>query len=205
MIDHNDWRVTVSLADPAHARQAQELFAQWQVDGDAHSRLGRRIAVGGGGAQVFLYAGTEVSAREAERIARAALAEHGIAAEFALHRWHPLEERWEPAAVAMPQTEEERQAEHQKLLDEETAESVATGVAQWEARVEFPTHKEAAAMADRLRSEGRRVVRRWRFLVVGANNEGDAQELAAQLRQEAPPDATVWAGHSGVYLPFIPF
>jgi hypothetical protein len=60
-------------------------------------------------------------------------------------------------------------------------------------------------MADKLRSEGRAVVRRWKFLVVGANNEDEARELAEQIGRDAPPDATVRAEHSGVFLPFIPF
>ena len=68
--------------------------------------------------------------------------------------------------------------------------------------MEFP---DGDALADKLRSEGRTVIRRWRFLVVGANNEDDARELAEQIRQEAPPDATVRAEHSGTRLPFIPF
>lgn len=205
MVDHNDWRVTISLTDPAGVRRAKQLFSEHQVEEDVHRRLGRRIAVGAGGSQIFLYAGTEIAATEAERVAREMLAQRGIAAGFALHRWHPLEEEWEAPDVAMPVTEGERQAEHQKLLDEETAESLATGIAQWEARVEFPSHQEAVTMAARLRGEGRAVVRRWRFLVVGASNEDDAQELARQLRQEAPADATVRAEHAGVFLPFIPF
>jgi hypothetical protein len=105
----------------------------------------------------------------------------------------------------MPRTEAEVQAEHQRLEDAETAESVSTGIAQWEARAEFPSHREAVELARKLRSEGRTVVRRWKFLVVGANNEDDAHELAEQIRREAPPDTTVRAEHSGVRLPFIPF
>jgi hypothetical protein len=38
-----------------------------------------------------------------------------------------------------------------------------------------------------------------------ANNEGDAQELADQIRLEAPANATVRAEHSAVYLPFTGF
>ena len=167
--------------------------------------LGRSVIVGAGDSQVFLYAGSEIAAEEAERVARAVLAEHGIEAEFALDRWHPVEEEWEDAGAAIPRTDAERQTEHQKLLDAETAESLSTGYAQWEARVEFPTHHEAVALAGKLRSEGKPVVRRWKFLVVGANNEDDARQLAEQIRQEAPPDATVSAEHSGVFLPFIPF
>ena len=205
MADSNDWRVTISLTDPDQVEQARRSFSTHEADEDARRRLGRSVAVGAGDSQIFLYAGTEVAARDAERVAREMLARHGIQAEFALHRWHPIEEDWENPDVAMPQTEAERQAEHQRLEDAETAESVATGTAQWEARVEFPSHHEAVALADKLRSEGRTVIRRWKFLVVGANNEDDARALAEQIKREAPPDALVQAEHSGVSLPFIPF
>jgi hypothetical protein len=203
--DSNDWRVTISLADPSLLERAQQSFSGHEVDQDVRRQLGRSIAVGAGDSQIFLYAGTELAARDAERVAREVLARQGIQAEFALHRWHPIEEEWETPDVAMPRTDAERQAEHERLEDAETAESLATGAAQWEARVEFPSHHEAVALADKLRSEGRTVIRRWRFLVVGANNEDDARELAEQIRREAPPDATVRAEHSGVHLPFIPF
>jgi len=203
--DSNDWRVTITPADPARVEQAQGTFSRQEVAEDVHRLLGRGIAVSVGDSQIFLYAGTEIAAREAERVARDVLTRHGVHAEYTLHRWHPIEEEWEDPAVAMPQTEAEREAEHQRLEDAETAESLATGVAQWEVRVEFPSRREADALADKLRSEGRAVIRRWRFLVIGTNNEDDARELAEVIRQEAPPDATVRAEHSGARLPFIPF
>jgi hypothetical protein len=204
-MDHDDWRVTISFPDRVQAKRVRMLFPRHTVAEDARRRLGYSIAVGAGGSQVFLYAGTEVAAREAERIARDVLAQLHFQAEFAIHRWHPLEQRWEDPDVPMPRTEAERQAEHQRLLHDETAESLATGVAQWQARAEFPSHHEAVALASKLRSQGRAVVRRWKFLVVGANNEDDAQQIADQIRREAPVDATVRAEHSPVYPPFVYF
>jgi hypothetical protein len=203
--DSTDWRVTISLADPVAAEQARRSFSEHEVEEDVHRALGRNIAVGAGDSQIFLYAGTENAARQAEEVARGVLAAHGIDAEFALHRWHPIEEEWESPDVAMPQTEAERQAEHQRLEDAETAESLAAGSAEWQARVELPTHHDAVAMAAKLQDEGRVVVRRWKFLIVGANNEDEVAELADQLRAEAPPGATVTAEPVGVRLPFIPF
>jgi metal-dependent amidase/aminoacylase/carboxypeptidase family protein len=203
--DNNDWRVTISLPAQADAEQMQRFLSSHEVEEDVHRRLSRSIAVGMDDSQIFLYAGSESAAREAEQVARGVLAGHGVQAEFALHRWHPIEEAWEAADAAMPRTEDEQQAEYRRLEDEETAESLSTGYAQWEVRVDFVTHHEAVAMADKLRSEGRAVVRRWKFLVVGANNEDEARELAEQIGRDAPPDATVRAEHSGVFLPFIPF
>jgi len=160
--------------------------------------------VGAGEAQIFLYAGTEAAAGDAEWIARDVLAGHGMAAESALHRWHPIEERWETPDVPMPQTKAERQAEHQRLVDAEAAESLATGIAQWEVRAELGSHRQAVALARKLESEGRAVVRRWKFLIVGASDEDEARELAGQIRQEAPPDATVMVEQAGTGWPFPP-
>jgi hypothetical protein len=56
-----------------------------------------------------------------------------------------------------------------------------------------------------LDGEGLRVIRRWKFLVVGANDEDSAREVADRIRREAPADAAVRAEHSPVVLPFIGF
>jgi hypothetical protein len=202
--DSNDWRVTISLPGPAHAKRARQSLSEREVEEDVRRRLGRSVAVGADDSQIFLYAGTEIAAMEAERVARDVLAQDGIQAEFAVHRWHPIEEQWESPDVAMPQTEAERQAEHQRLEDSETAESLAAGFGRWQARVEFPSHREAVALARRLEGEGWAVVRRWKFLIVGANNEDDARELAGQIRREAPPDAVIRIEEPGVGGTFIP-
>ena len=204
MADSDDWRVTLSVSGQAQAGRAQQPMSLHEAEEDIRRQVGRTIAVGADDQQIFLYAGTETAARDAERVARDVLARHGMAAEPALHRWHPIEEQWENADVAMPQTEAERQAEHQRLEDTETAESLATGIPKWQVRVEFPSHRETVALARKLENEGRAPVRRWKFLIVGASNEDDARELAGQIRGEAPPDATVIAEQSGVGWPFMP-
>ena len=205
MADSNDWRVTISLTDPAQLEQARQSFSAHEVEEDVRRQLGRSVAIGAGDSQVFLYAGTENAARDAERVARDVLASQGIQAGFALHRWHPIEEQWEDPDVALPRTEAERQAEHQRLEDAETADALASGTAAFQARAELGSHREAVHLADKLQGEGYAVVRRWKFLIVGANNEDDARALADQIRQEAPPDATVSAEAAGARLPFIPF
>jgi len=203
--DSTDWRVTISLSGQANVEQARQSFSEQAVEEDVRSRLGHNIVVGAGDSQIFLYAGTELAASEAERTAREVLGQLGIEAEFAVHRWHPIEEEWQSPDVAMPQTEAERQAEHQVLEDAETADSVAAGSALWQARAELPSHREAVELAHKLQGEGYTVVRRWKFLIVGANNDDDVQALAEHIRQEAPADAQVTAEPAGVRLPFIPF
>jgi hypothetical protein len=202
--DGDDWRVTISLVGQAQVEQAQRALSEHEVEEDIRRQLDRTIAVSAGDSQIFLYAGTEIAATEAEQVARDMLAQHGIQAEFALHRWHPIEEQWESPDVAMPQTEADRQAEHQRLEDSETAESLAAGIGRWQARVEFPSHREAVALARKLESEGLAVVRRWKFVIVAADNEDDIRNLAGQIAREAPPDAVIRIEEPGVGWPFIP-
>jgi len=194
----DDWRVTLSVSQPQTGQALREL------EEDIRGQVGRDIGVGAGEAQIFLYAGTETAAGEAEQIARDVLARHGITAGSAVHRWHPIEERWETPDVPMPQTAAERQAEHERLVDAETAEALATGKAQWEVRVELGSHRQAVALGRKLEGEGRAIVRRWRFVVVGAGNEDEARELAGQIRQEVPADAAVKVELAGVGWPFPP-
>jgi hypothetical protein len=198
----NDWRVTVTLHDESHLEPAVRAVREHEVEDDARGRLGRRVAVSVQGTSLYLYAGTENAAREADAIARDLIARHGLSADFALDRWHPAEEEWESADVAMPRTDEERAAEHQRLEDEETRESVTTGHAQWEVRVQLPSHRAAAELADRLRAEGHPAIRRWTLLVLGANDEDDANALAQVVKQEAPAGATVETEEIGPLLPF---
>jgi hypothetical protein len=195
----DDWRVTLSVSQP----QAGQVPLR-QVEEDIRGQVGRDVGVGAGEAQIFLYAGTATAAGEAERIARDALAQHGIAAESAVHRWHPIEEQWESPDVPMPQTAAERQAEHQRLVDAETADTLAEGKAQWEVRVELGSHRQAVALARKLEGQGHAIVRRWKFLLAGAANEDEARELAGQIRREVPADATVKVELAGVGWPFPP-
>ena len=209
----NDWRVTITLADEEHAGHAlrslrehrHEENRDQQVEDDIKQRLGRTVAAGAGENQIFLYAATEDTARQAEQAARDLLARRGLDATFTLNRWHPIEEKWEDPSAAVPATDEQRQAEQRRLDDEETAESLASGVAQYQVRIELPTHREAVALADRLKAEGLPVIRRWKFMVVGTNNEDEANDLASRLKQEVPTDATVQAEHAGALMPFIMF
>ena len=203
MTDNNDWRVTISLPDQAHVERAQRSFSEHEVEEDVRRRLGRNVAVGVGDSQIFLYAGTETAATEAERVARDVLAHHDIQAEFALHRWHPIEEQWENPDVAMPQTEAERQAEHQRLVDAETAESLASGIGRWQARVECPSHREAVALASKLRSEGRAVCdagNSWSSVLTTRTKPGNSpNRLGGRLRptlRSASRNPAKWAGCS---------
>lgn len=198
----DDWRVTVTLHDEAHVGRVLESVREHEVEDDVRRQLGHRVAVSAEGPSIFLYAGTEDAAREADRVVRRLTAQRGVAADFAIDRWHPLEEEWENADVAMPQTDEQRAAEHQRLEQDETRESLASGYAQWEVRIELPSRHAAVELAERLRAEGHSVVRRWTLVVLGANDSDDAAALASQIKKEAPADAEVQVQEMGPLQPF---
>ena len=58
-------------------------------------------------------------------------------------------------------------------------------------RVELTSHEEADRLADKLESEGYDVVRRWRYLIVGAASEEDARDLAKRVHGDAEPGGEV--------------
>jgi hypothetical protein len=187
-----DWRVTFDLADEGGFGTVLQWLHELRVERAARRRLGDRVAVSGDSRKVFLYAGTEAAAREAEQVVSALLAEHDLQpSSVAIDRWHPIEQRWEDARVPLPDTQAERQAEHERLAADDAAESDATGVAAWEVRIELVSHDDADAFAARLEDEGMPVVRRSTFLLVGAANEDDARELARRLAAQAPAGAVL--------------
>jgi hypothetical protein len=190
--DANDWRVTVRLHASHQVGSAVKHVSSHRVEDEVHARLGGRVVVGtGGGSELFLYTHTQDAAAAAQGSVRDLLASHGLDADYTVERWHPVAEEWEPADVPLPSTAAQVQAEQKELDAEETSESVSAGVAMFEVRVQLPAHRDAVALAARLADEGYSVVRRWRFLVVGANNEDQAAEFAAAIRHEAPAGAVI--------------
>jgi hypothetical protein len=187
----DDWRVTATLHEEGLVEQLRDRLHRHEVGDEVVARLGGRVAVTTGDSHIFIYTDGEAAAREAERVVQELCREHDLEADVALHRWHPLEERWEDASVPLPQTEAARQAEYERLQQDEAEESQQTGLAEWEVRVELESHDQAAAMADRLEAEGMNPVRRWKYVVVGANNEEEARALAERLRGEAPAGSTI--------------
>jgi hypothetical protein len=187
----DDWRVTATLREEGLVEHLLDRLRRHDVGDEVVERLGGRVAVSTGPSHVFVYADSEGAAREAERILRELCDTHGLDADLTVHRWHPVEERWEEADVLLPQTEAERQAEHARLQQDEAEESQRTRLAEWEVRIELDSHHEATALAERLEAQGMNPVRRWKYVVVGANNEDEARELADRLRSDVPAGSTI--------------
>ena len=191
---HDEFRVQVKSQTPGKVLDALKAV---QIADEASREL-PRLAITHEGEHVFLYADSAEAAEHAREVAQRAIAEHTIAGEVSVTRWHPLEERWEDASAPLPATEAERAAEHARLEELETGESQQAGHAEWEVRITLPTHHDARSFAERLRGEGIPTKQLWRHLLVGANDEDDAAALAARLRTEAPAGSEITAEGNGL-------
>jgi len=178
----DDWRIRIELPEEA---QAESLLGRLGLDlgTDDAKRLaqeleGRRLAVSRDGNELFVYASTPAEAERARGIVEAELADESVEASTStVERWLHDEERWtgEPPQETWEEEELER------------------GYAPWEVRVERDSHAEARELADELEREGYDVVRRWRFLIVGAGSEEEARELAQRVHGEVEPGGElVW-------------
>jgi hypothetical protein len=175
----DNWRIRIELPEED---QAGTLLDRLGLDlgSDEAKRLaseleGHRLAVSRDDDVIFVYAESQAQADQAQKIVEAELADEGIAGEVKAERWLPDGERW--SGEPPQETWEEEEVRH--------------GHAPWEVRVELDSHAEADELADTLEQEGYDVVRRWRYLIVGAASEEEARELARRLHGEAEPGGEV--------------
>jgi hypothetical protein len=184
----DDWRIRIELEEE-HAggflnrlggglgSRARDLAKELEAD---------KLAVSRDDDTLFVYAASREQAGQAQKIIGAELEEAGIEPRTVkLEHWLADEERWDD--------EPKQETWEEEVLEE--------GYSPWEVRVELPSHEDAEKLADELEQEGLPVARRWRYLVVGASSEDEAQALAKRLH------GTVEAGGEVVYeaMPHNPF
>jgi hypothetical protein len=203
------FRVEVELDDEEHGYSIGERLRALDLDDKARERLGRSVMVTRDGSRLFLYAGSEARAQEAERIVRDLVRADGLTAESRVTRWHPVEESWKDLSIPLPATPEEEAAEHAAREAAEAAEAAHEGGYDWHVVVHLPRRDAALELADRLTADGLVVMRRWRYVVVGVATEERAHELADRLRSEfEDADVRVEVDLSDVArspLQFLPF
>jgi hypothetical protein len=178
-VARDDYRIRVELPEEENASGLLSRLGlgSW-ADDLAEELEGRRLVVSQDEGELFVYAASATEAAQARAIVESEIAAEGVAAAVGpVEHWLHDEERWDDEPRE-PTPEEE-------LLEE--------GVAPWEVRVELDSHRVATELADRLESEGYGVVRRFRYLLVGAATKEEADELAARLHGEVEPSsALVW-------------
>ena len=175
----DDYRIRVELPEKENASGLLSRLGlgSW-ADELAEELEGRRLVVSQDEGELFVYAASAAEAAQARAIVEHEVAEESVEATVGpVEHWLHDEERWDDEPRE-PSPEEE-------LLEE--------GIAPWEVRVELDSHHDASALADRLEGEGYGVVRRFRYLLVGAATKEEADELAARLHGEVEfSSAYVW-------------
>ena len=188
----DEWRIEVDLDDEAHGFGLGERFRAHDLDDEARARLGRRVVVTRDGPHVFLYAGSEAEAKEAERVVGELVTADDLTAEITLTRWHPVEEAWKDATIPLPSSEDEEREELERKEEGEWQEAEEEGTFDWLVKIALPARADAAELADRLRGEGYPTHRRWRYVTVDVVTEERANELASRLGGELPGEAEIW-------------
>lgn len=204
----DDWRLTVALE--GHARLPfMRRLSETHLASTLRKQLDASAIVTHGDGHIYAYLASAAAARATEALARELLADVDADAELVIEHWHPIEQRWEPPEVPLPRTEEELAAEHARQQADEAAAARALGHAEWEVMVELPSHADAVAIARLLTEQGRPVVRRWSYVLVGTETEDEAGRLREQLEAELPSSARISLRPSGgmllEVLPTSPF
>jgi hypothetical protein len=191
----DDFRIVVEFEQEAHGLHFGRLLGGRPFEDEIRRQLGDGVLVTRDGPRVQLYVGTKEQAEVVERVIQEVLAEQAIEATVSpIFRWHPTEERWEDVSRPLPRTDEEIAAEHERWEEQQANEAQALGYAEWEVRVDLPSHKDAVEFAERLEAEGiTPITRRWKYILIGTANDDDARDLAERLGEEAPRGASVTA------------
>ncbi|MFL5892765.1 MAG: hypothetical protein ACJ75I_08495 [Solirubrobacterales bacterium] len=181
----DEWRVEVELEDEGHGLTLGDRLRSLDLDDEARNRLGERVIVTRDGSRMFLYTGSEQTAREAERVAKELASEDKLEAKTQITRWHPDEEEWLDPSTPIPQNEVGRVAEHREHEAREERETEATGRGEWELRVDLDSLGDTRELSSRLAEQGISHHRRWKHLLVPAATEEHAAELADRVREMA--------------------
>jgi hypothetical protein len=191
---NDDWRLQIDLHNKGVAGEIADHLRSGEIKNELELEFADSMIVSHEGETTFVYAGTREPLEWVRDEVQKFVDSKGWQATLELRRWHPVAESWEEPDEPLPVTAAEEDAEHAERIEMEDEEAADRGgLAEFEVRVEFPSHGEAHEFAEKLEAEGFEPVRRWRYMVVGAADEDAANELAERIRNEAPADAKVTA------------
>ncbi len=143
------------------------------------------------GDRMFVYTASRDQAEEAADAIEEEARTRAWPLTIDLRRWHPDAEEWKDPRVPMPSDVASKRKERDLLMERERQDTIARGYPEFEVRADLRSHHDAVLLADELREDGLPVVRRWRYLVLGAEDEDSAKSLADFIHQAAPDDAEV--------------
>jgi hypothetical protein len=183
---NDDWRVSVQLNDEGFAHRLGETLEASELEHDLRATYADRVVVSVDGGDVFLYAADREQARGAQQLVEQVGEKHGWQLTTELRHWHPEAEIWEDPDAPEPVTAAQHATEDQIRNAREGRASAEQGYPDWEVRVTCASRHEAGELSERLEEEGIANVHRWDWVLVGANDEDDAQAIAQRLRGELP-------------------
>jgi hypothetical protein len=191
-VSNEDWRVEINLDDKHEGYDIGERLRSRDLDEDARARLGERVYVSRDGPKLFLYAGSEQQAREAEVVAQELVAADNLSADFAVTRWHPVEQEWKDASIPLPRTETEVRQEMEHKAETERSEVEEHGSYDWLVKINLPSAGDAERIAETLEAAGHRVHRIWRWVTVEVPTEEIGNDLISSIQESLPADAEIW-------------
>jgi hypothetical protein len=162
---YEEWRLILDVGKK-NALQVVEDLGRVPNGVDVHRR----------GDQLLVYAPSEETIREAERVIGRRLEQRGLTTHSALTRWNPGEERWQdPDLPVEPSTQ---------MIGPEWA---ALGELGWEVRVRSQDGREARRLAAELSESGHPTVTGLgNRITVGVADRAAATALAENIKLEAP-------------------
>src|SRR3954451_11865768 len=120
-------RVEVHLEDEGHGLTLGDRLKSLALHDEARKRLDERVVVTRDGARMFLYTGSQESAKQAEQVLGDLAASDDLEAKTKITRWHPDEEEWVDPSAPIPQSGAERVGEHREHEAHERREAAVTG------------------------------------------------------------------------------
>jgi hypothetical protein len=185
---NDDWRVSVDLHAKGLGHRLGETLQTEELEHDLKASFRDRVIVsaGDGDEELFMYAADRAQAQAAQELVQRVAAEHGWTLETELRRWHPTAEIWEDPDNPEPSDAEQIATEDEIRNAGERRESAEQGYPEMEVRVSCASRHDAVELSRRLEDEGIVNVHRFSWVLIGANDEHDAQALAQRLRAELP-------------------
>lgn len=188
---NDDWRLQIDFVDEGLLDHLHDRLDAEELEHDLSRAFHDRVIVSRNGTTIFLYAGDRAQAEKARTLVEQLAREDGEEVEVDFTHWHPEAEEWRSADEPLPESAAAKTVEQAARGAHERAESEADGHPQWEVRIDLPSREDAKGLAERLRAEGIPTVHRWKYVLVGANDEDSANQLAEQIRNEAPTGSKV--------------
>ena len=172
----DDFRIVVEFEEDRHGLHFGRRLGEREFEKEVREQLGDGVLVTRDGPHVFLYTATQEQAEAAEQAVQQVLAEDQMRANVSpVLRWHPAEERWEDASKPLPADQRGDRGRARALGGAAGGGGRGARYAEWEVRVDLPSHRDAVEFAERLEAEGiTPITRRWKYVLIGTANDDDA-------------------------------